>query len=69
LFWRTILPPSSELKSKPSKKSEEAGGKGDMVLQTVSGLQHGVTSQKIVLFRVTAARTSDPTQFNSVQML
>jgi hypothetical protein len=25
MFWRNILPPSSRLKSKPSKKSAEAG--------------------------------------------
>jgi hypothetical protein len=65
-FWRNLLPKSSGLKSRLSKKPSEAGSKlkMDMIYTSeylaVSKL-NGFITQRIVLFIVSATRTSDPT--------
>jgi hypothetical protein len=54
MFLRNMLPPSSELKSKPSKKPAGADDKPKMVAyislkhRSLSGI-HGVTTKKITL--------------------
>jgi hypothetical protein len=72
-MFRRNTSPSSEPKSKPSKKLPEASGKltllfdpedgSDMFLQSVGALSelHGVTTQKTVLPIVTAIIISNPT--------
>jgi hypothetical protein len=63
MFWRSISPPFSGLKSEPNKRPAEEVHKQSH--WAVSDL-HGVTAKKIVLFIVTIVRTWNSTCYTGL---